>query len=171
MQIDKVHHLSIEDVVSKLSTDSENGLHDEEVQIRYKETGANELQEKARSGFLKLLISQFNNFLVIILIIAALISFFLGEIIDAAAILAIVILNSVIGVIQESKAEQALAALKKMASPNAVVIRNEHRKAIPARELVPGDIVILEAGNFVPADLRLIETVNLKIDESSLTGE
>ena len=82
----------------------------------------------------------------------------------------IVVLNAVIGVIQESKAEQALAALKKMAAPNAQVIRDGHQITVPARELVPGDVVLLEAGNYVPADLRLTTTVNLKVEEASLTG-
>ncbi len=171
MQMDKAYLFTIEDVSSKLSSSIENGLNKEDSLSRFKEHGPNELKEKAKSGFLKLLLSQFNNFLVIILIIAAVISFLLGEIIDACAILAIVVLNTIISVVQESKAEQALAALKKMAAPNAVVLRDGHRETIPARELVPGDIVILEAGNYIPADLRLVETVNLKIDESSLTGE
>ena len=91
--------------------------------------------------------------------------------VDALAIIAIVMLNSVLGVVQESKAEQALAALKKMAAPNAQVIRDGEQMTIPARELVPGDIVLLEAGNYVPADLRLVESVNLKVEEASLTGE
>ncbi len=102
---------------------------------------------------------------------AAVVSLLLGEKVDALTILAIVILNSVLGVVQESKAEQALAALKKMAAPNAQVIRDGQQVTIPARDLVPGDIVLLEAGNYVPADLRLVESINLKIEEASLTGE
>ena len=127
--------------------------------------------ERPHPGFLRLLLEQFNNFLIILLIVAAIISLALGEVIDAMAILAIVVLNAVLGVVQESKAEQALAALKKMAAPTAQVIRDGRQQSIPARELVPGDIVLLEAGNYVPADLRLIESVNLKIEEASLTGE
>ena len=114
---------------------------------------------------------QFANFLVIILIIAAVVSLALGEWIDAVAILVIVVLNAVVGVVQESKAEEALAALKKMSAPNAQVVRDGHQVSIPSAELVPGDIVMLEAGNYVPADMRLVETVNLKVEEASLTGE
>jgi Ca2+-transporting ATPase len=114
---------------------------------------------------------QFNNYLVIILVIAALVSGLLGEYVDALAIVFIVLLNAVVGVIQESKAEQALAALQKMSAPQVQVLRDGHQLTLPGRDLVAGDIVLLEAGNYVPADLRLVETVNLKIEEASLTGE
>ena len=118
--------------------------------------GANELHERPRPGFLALLWDQFNNYLVIILVIAAVVSLALGEYVDSIAIMFIVALNAVVGVIQESKAEQALAALKKMAAPNAAVIRDGHQVTVAGRDLVGGDIVLLEAGNFVPADLRLV---------------
>jgi Ca2+-transporting ATPase len=127
--------------------------------------------ERPRPGFFQMLLSQFNNFLVIILIIAAIVSLLLGEIVDAAAIMVIVLLNAVVGVVQESKAEAALAALKKMAAPNAQVIRGGRQMTIASRELVPGDLVLVDAGNYVPADLRLIESMNLKVEEASLTGE
>jgi len=116
-------------------------------------------------------LDQFNNFLVLILIAASLVSFLLGDYIEAIAILAIVILNAVLGVVQESKAEEALAALKRMTAPEARVIRDSHRQTIPAQEVVPGDLVQLESGNYIPADVRLVESVNLQIDEASLTGE
>ena len=106
-----------------------------------------------------------------ILIVAAVVSLLLGEYVDAIAIIVIVILNAVVGVVQESKAEAALAALKKMAAPNAQVIRGGHQVTIPSRELVVGDVVVIEAGNYIPADMRLIESVNLKVEEASLTGE
>ncbi|MBN1612915.1 MAG: cation-translocating P-type ATPase [Deltaproteobacteria bacterium] len=165
------HGKPIEDVAQGLKCQIETGLTAAEAAARQKEHGYNELAERPRPGFFKLLLDQFNNFLIIILIIAAVVSLLLGEYIDAIAIMLIVVLNAVVGVVQESKAEAALAALKKMAAPNAQVIRDGHQMTIPARELVPGDIVLLEAGNYVPADMRLVESVNLKIEEASLTGE
>lgn len=163
--------MPIEHITSQLETQIEKGLTQAEAEKRFREHGPNELAEKPRPGFLKMLLAQFNNFLVIILIIAAVVSLFLGEIVDAIAIMVIVVLNAVVGVVQESKAEKSLAALKKMAAPNAQVIRDGHQITIPSRELVPGDIVLIESGNYVPADLRLIESINLKIEEASLTGE
>ncbi|MCI0475589.1 MAG: cation-translocating P-type ATPase [Anaerolineales bacterium] len=170
--IDKeMHSIHVDEVAGALKTHLRQGLTTQEAQARAAQHGYNELTERPRPGFLKMLLDQLNNFLVIILIVAAVISLLLGEIVDATAIMAIVVLNSILGVVQESKAEQALAALKKMAAPNAMVIRDGHQAMIPSRELVPGDIVLLEAGNYVPADMRLIESVNLKIEEASLTGE
>ena len=165
------HAKPIGTVVSGLQANIEKGLSQKEAHDRLEKYGPNELTERPRPGFFKLLIDQFNNFLVIILIVAAGISLFLGEYIDSIAIMVIVILNSVVGVIQESKAEKAIAALKKMAAPNAQVIREGHQITIPAREIVTGDIVLLEAGNYVPGDMRLVESVNLKVEEASLTGE
>jgi P-type Ca2+ transporter type 2C len=167
----EVHAVPVEEALDAFASHMQNGLSEAEVQARLAKYGRNELVERPRPGFLKMLLDQFNNFLVIILIFAAVISLFLGEVIDASAIMAIVVLNAILGVIQESKAEQALAALKKMAAPSASVLRGGHRLTVPAVELVPGDIVMLEAGNYVPADLRLVETINLKIEEASLTGE
>jgi Ca2+-transporting ATPase len=165
------HAWPIEQTAKELGTDLTNGLTSAEARARLEKYGPNELKEKPRPGFLSLLLDQFKDFLIIILIAAAILSVLLGEWIDAIVILAIVVLNSVIGVVQESKAEASLAALKKMSAPNARVIRDGQQQTIPANELVVGDLVMVEAGNYVPADLRLIEAVNLKSEEASLTGE
>jgi len=161
------HGKPIAELVSGFQTHLERGLTQQEAQDRLAKLGANELTEHPRPGFLALLWDQFNNYLVIILIVAALIALALGEWVDSIAIMFIVVLNAVVGVIQESKAEQALAALKKMSAPNAQVIRDGHQITIPGRELVPGDIVLLEAGNYIPADMRLVTAVNLKVEEAS----
>jgi Ca2+-transporting ATPase len=165
------HALPAEEVAAILSTDLAQGLSSQEAARRLQQYGPNQLQELPRPGFLALLARQFQDFLVLILIAASLISLLLGEYIDAGAIIAIVVLNAVLGVVQESKAEEALAALKRMAAPEATVLRQGHVVTLPAAELVPGDIVLLEAGDYVPADLRLVEAVNLRIDEAALTGE
>ena len=167
----EAHAKPIDAVVAALQAHVEHGLTTQEARERLQKFGPNELTEKPRPGFLALLWDQFNNYLVIILIIAALIALALGEWVDSVAIMCIVVLNAIVGVIQESKAEQALAALKKMAAPNAQVIRDGHPITVAGRELVPGDLVLLEAGNYVPADMRLVSTVNLKVEEASLTGE
>ncbi|MBN1315098.1 MAG: cation-translocating P-type ATPase [Anaerolineales bacterium] len=165
------HAWPVDALLSKLSTHLTQGLTDDEAAARLEKVGPNELQERPRPTFWNLLLGQFNNFLIIILLVSSIVSLILGEILDASAILAIVILNAVLGVVQESKAEEALAALKKMAAPEAKVLRSGHLVTVPSRTLVPGDIVFLEAGHYVPTDLRLVEAVNLKIDEASLTGE
>ncbi len=167
----EAHAKPIEDVAAALQAHLELGLSQKEARERLQKLGANELTERPRPGFLALLWDQFNNYLVIILIIAAVISLALGEWVDSIAIMCIVVLNAIVGVIQESKAEQALAALRKMAAPTAQVIRDGHQVAVPGRELVPGDMVVLEAGNYVPADMRLVSSANLKVEEASLTGE
>ena len=165
------HGKSIDELVRLLDSDSVQGLPAAEAAARLARYGANELSERPQPGFLALLCDQFNNFLVIILLVAALISLALGEYVDSLAIMIIVALNAVVGVIQEAKAEQALAALRGMSAPTAQVIRDGQSLTVPGREVVVGDLVLLEAGNFVPADVRLIESVNLKIEEASLTGE
>jgi Ca2+-transporting ATPase len=162
---------SIEIVAREFETRLDTGLSAAEAQTRLERTGPNELRERPPVSFWRKVLDQLSSFVVVLLIAAAVISALLGEGVEAVAIMAIVVLNAVLGVVQESRAEQALAALKKMAAPDATVIRDGHRQRIPARELAPGDVVLLEAGNFVPADLRLAESINLKIDEASLTGE
>jgi Ca2+-transporting ATPase len=164
------HTLEATEVLGHLKV-REHGLTAEEVESRLKLYGPNQLQESPRPGFLTMLWAQLNNFVVILLIVASVISAFLGDFVEAAAIMAIVVLNAVLGIVQERRAEEALAALKKLASPDAHVLRDGAHISVPAYKLVPGDIVFLEAGNFVPADLRLLEAVNLRIEEASLTGE
>ena len=165
------HALSREEVLEKLDSGLEEGLSNNEAAKRLEKYGPNQLAEGKKTTFWEMVYEQLNNFVIIMLVVAAVISAFLGEVVDAGAIIAIVVLNTVMGVIQDSRAQQELEALKKMASPEAQVLRDGHRVSLPARELVPGDIVFLETGNFVPADVRLIEAINLKIEEAALTGE
>jgi len=164
------HALTTQEVLEHLKV-QENGLTSADAARRMEQYGPNQLTEAPRPTFLKLLWEQFNNFIVMLLIVAAVISAFLGEYIDASAIMAIVVLNAILGIVQERRAEEALAALKKLATPDAHVMRDGKRATIPTRELVPGDLVFLEAGNHVPADVRLLEAVNLQVEEAALTGE
>jgi len=140
------HSQPVETVLNQLATHREKGLSTAEAQQRLEQYGHNELREKPPTPFWRLIVDQLNNFVVILLIIASAISFVLGDEIEAAAIMAIVILNAVIGVIQESRAEASLAALKKLAAPEARVIRDGSRFNVPGRELVPGDVVLTENG-------------------------
>ncbi len=164
------HALSAEEVLGHLKV-HENGLTSAEAAERMAQYGPNQLTEAPRPGFLKLLWEQFNNFIVMLLIVASIVSALLGEWVDASAIIAIVLLNAILGIIQEKRAEEALAALKKLAAPEARVVRDGHHVTVSSHDLVPGDVVFLEAGNHVPADLRLLEVANLQVDEAALTGE
>ena len=165
------HSLAVEDTLKQLETKIESGLSSQTAKERLEKVGFNQLQEKPRPSFFVLVLNQLKSFVIIILLIASIISALLGDYVEAGAIMAIVVLNAVLGVIQESRAEEALAALKKLAAPEAQVMRDGHRVTVPARELVPGDIIFLEAGNYVPADIRFLEAVNLKVEEAALTGE
>lgn len=165
------HALDVEEVSELLSTSRETGLSEAEAEKRLARFGANKLDEAEATSFWTMLWQQFNNFVIYLLFAAALISAYLGEWIEAGAILAIVILNAGFGIIQERRAEQALAALRQLASPDAQVLRGGHRVVVPSHQVVPGDIVFIEAGNFVPADIRLLEAVNLRVEEAALTGE
>lgn len=160
-----------EEVLQKMATSAE-GLSEEEAKKRLEAYGKNALDEgKKKTIFIKFL-EQFKDFMIIVLLVAALISaIFSHDIVDSIIILLVVVLNAIFGVIQEAKAEQAIEALKEMSSPNANVRRNNHVKTVKSDELVPGDIVLLEAGDVVPADLRLLEAATLKIEEAALTGE
>ena len=168
-------HKSVEETKEYFKVD-ENGLTSEKVSENRAKYGTNELQaKKKKSTFVKFL-EQFKDFMIIVLIIAAIISGVVGYIegegiTDSIIILIVVVLNAVIGVIQENKAEKSLEALQKLSAHVSKVIRNGKMEVIPAKELVPGDIVVLDTGDYVPADLRIIEAVNLKSQEASLTGE
>lgn len=169
-------NMNYEDAVNKLNSNIEKGLTNEEVQHKREQFGLNELkQQKKKNIFIKFL-EQFKDFMIIVLIISAIISGVVGVIEgegikDTIIIMIVIIVNAIIGVAQENKAEKSLEALQKLSNHVAKTIRNGELVVIPSRELVPGDIVILETGDFVPADLRLIEAVNLKTQESALTGE
>ena len=164
------------DVEAELKTDLENGLSSKQVEENKAKYGENELQEKKKEPLIKKFIAQFKDFSIIVLIIAAIVSGVVGVaqgegFTDTIIILIVVLLNAVIGVAQESKAEKSLEALRKLSEHAAKVVRDGKEQVIPARELVPGDLVIIETGDYVSADLRIIEAVNLKSQESSLTGE
>ena len=165
------HTLTNKEVLDLLATDAEKGISSEEAAQRLKEYGLNKLDEAPPTSIWALLWDQFNDFVVLLLIGASLISAILGEWVEAGAIMAIVLLNAILGIIQERRAAEEFAALRQLAAPEAHAIRDGHRIVIPARELVPGDLVVLEAGNYIPADIRLVETFNLKIEEAALTGE
>ena len=164
------------EILKELNVDPKKGLNDQEVSSRQEKYGLNQLRESKKKTLFMMFLDQFKDFLVIILIIAAAVSLIVGIIegeglIDGIIIIAIVILNAVLGVNQEQKANNALSALKKMSSPNAKVIRNGKTIEVSSEQLTVGDVVLLETGDYVAADIRLIESTNLKIDESSLTGE
>lgn len=158
-------------VIGELNVDKATGLSQEEAARRLAENGRNEFEEKKKKTIFRMFISQLNDPMIYILMVAVVISAFLGEIVDASIIVAIILLNAIIGTVQENKAEKSLEALKELSSPTALIRRDGKPIEVPAAELVPGDIVILEAGRIVPADLRLLESVNLKVEESALTGE
>jgi Ca2+-transporting ATPase len=170
-QVERWHSKKIEQVEQKVETHLEMGLSKAVASSRLREFGPNELMEKKGRTLAVMLFDQFKDVLILILIAAVLISGALGEFLDASAIFAIVILNAVLGVTQERKAEKSLQALKRLAAPVAQVIRDGKLITMPTREIVPGDVVLLQTGDRVSADVRLAESVNLKLDEAALTGE
>lgn len=165
------HTQTINALLQTIDVQIETGLSTAEANKRLGQYGPNELQEQGGISALKLLIAQFSNTMVLILITAAVVSGFLGKVTETAAIAAIVILFALLGFVQEYRAEQAMAALKRLAVPIVRVRRDGEIQEVSAKLLVPGDVVLLEAGNAIPADLRLVETVNLRIQEAALTGE
>jgi Ca2+-transporting ATPase len=164
------YQLSVKEILEHLKT-SELGLTEEEVKQRLKKYGPNKIAEEEKISKLKILLHQFTSPLIYILLIAGVVTILLKEYIDSGVIFAVVILNAIIGFVQEYKAEKSVRALKKMVVPKARVIRDGKEKEVNSEELVPGDIVLLASGMKVPADIRLIHTIELKIDESMLTGE
>jgi len=165
------HQLDLEEVVEILESSSSNGLTAEEARERLNRYGPNELIEKEHKPLWMMFIDQFKDFMILVLIVAAVVAGIIGEPSDTIAITVIVLLNAVLGFIQEYRAEKAMAALKKLASPLATVIRDGQPESVNSSQVVPGDLVILEAGNVVPADLRLTEAVQFRTEEASLTGE
>jgi Ca2+-transporting ATPase len=159
------------DAVIKALNSSEKGLSSEEAENRLEKYGKNELKEEEKTSVVKLFLSQFKSFLIIILMAAALVSIFLGELIDAFVILFTVLLAGVLGFIQEYRAEESIKLLKSLTSPEAMVVRDGKEVKVPSSVIVPGDILLLQSGDRIPADARLLEALSLKIDESSFTGE
>ena len=176
MENTKWFNKNVEDVEKELKTNLEKGLNYEEVKTRQEKYGLNELKTKKKKSLIQKFLEQFKDFSIIVLIIAAIVSGAVGiaegnGITDTIIILIVVIVNAIIGVTQEAKAEKSLEALQKLTDHASKVIRNGNVQVIPAKELVPGDIVLLDTGDYIPADLRIIEAINLKSQESSLTGE
>jgi len=164
------HTLEIDDVLVQLDSSS-NGLSSKDAEQLLVKVGPNTIPEKSHRSLILMFLSQFADFMIIVLLMAALISGVIGELKDTIAILVIVMLNAIIGAVQEYRAERAMAALRKMAAPNANVLRDGDAVTLAASQLVPGDVVLIDAGNIVPADLRLLATDELQVDESALTGE
>lgn len=171
------HTMQLGEVLRKLRTDLNTGLREEQIENISKIYGKNKLVESKKESLFVKFIKQFDDFMIIILIAAAIISAIMAYIegtsdyLDSIIILVIVILNAIMGVAQEAKAEKSLDALKKMSEPTAKVKRDGIVKQIPSTEIVPGDYIIIETGSYIPADARLIKSYNLKVEESALTGE
>lgn len=169
--------ISVRETCERLKTNSVNGLTKDEAEERIKKYGENKLTEKKKESILVKFLKQFNDFMIIILIIAAAISAVMSYVegsndyLDSVIIIFIVALNAIMGVIQEAKAEKSLDALRKMSAPTAKVKRDGIIQTIPSEEVVPGDLIIIETGSYIPADARIVKSYNLKVEESALTGE
>jgi len=164
------HQKQVEEVFTEVGS-SAAGLSHEEANARLLKYGANELIEKKKKSPFMMFFDQFKDFMIMVLIAAAVIAGVIGDLSDTIAIIVIVVINAVIGFVQEYRAEKAMAALKKMAASVAVVLRDGAAATIPAGEIVTGDVVLLEAGRIVPADIRITEAESLQVQESALTGE
>jgi len=162
---------SKDDVTKELNVNPSTGLTTQEAKARLEKYGLNKLKGKPKKSLISLFFAQLKDMLIYVLLAAAVITIFIGEYVDSIIILLVVIINAVIGVVQEAKAEKAVEALQKMTTPKSLVRRDGEVKEINSEEVVPGDIVILDAGRFIPADLRLLESAHLQIEESALTGE
>ncbi len=171
MSSERWYQKSITSVVADLKSNTEEGISAKEVKARLEQYGLNEIQESDRRSLLSIFLGQLKDFMIFILIAAAVISGIVGELQDTIAIVVILLINATIGTVQEYRAEKAVAALKAMSEPEVQVRRDGQKKIIPSNQLVPGDIVLLEAGNIISADLRIIESFDLQVDESALTGE
>ncbi|WP_028588924.1 calcium-translocating P-type ATPase, SERCA-type [Paenibacillus massiliensis] len=165
------HQLDVGELQEQLQVDLKSGIQHEEAALRRKEVGWNELSEGKKISPITLLLNQFKDFMVLVLMGATIISGLLGEYLDAITIIAIIVLNGLLGFVQEFRAERSLRALKQLSAPSAKVLREGQVHHVPARELVPGDIILLESGDRVPADVRLLETNSFDVEESALTGE
>ena len=162
---------SLNEVIKKHNSDPNRGLTSDEARKRLEKFGPNRLESSDKKSLVKKIIDQLADPMVILLVIAAIVSAFTGDAIEAVIIVAIVVINAIMSIIQEGRAEDSVAALQRMSSPEATIIRDGLRKKVKADELVPGDVVVIETGDIIPADMRLLESSNLQIDESSLTGE
>jgi Ca2+-transporting ATPase len=165
------HLASVEDALRRLASNATSGLSGAEAAARLARVGPNEIQAGRRRGALRLLLEQFTDFMILVLLAAALVAGAIGDLADTLVILVIVVLNAVVGFVQAFRAQRAIEALKALAAPSARLVRDGEALTVPARDVVPGDIVVLEAGSAVPADLRLIEAVQLRVEEAALTGE
>ena len=165
------HRIDVDSTAQQIKVNFSSGLSQQESKERLKRYGLNEMTSSSKRSPLTLLLAQFSDFMILVLIAAAIISGYVGEPVDALVILIIIILNAIIGFVQDFRAEKALEALSEMAASHARVRRNGEYEEVPATELVPGDVVLIEAGNIIPADIRLVEAANLQVNEASLTGE
>ena len=165
------HGMDAAAVSAALATEPARGLASDEAALRMARSGPNLLQEGQQRGPWRILLDQFADFMILVLLAAAVLSGIVGDVADTLTIVAILVLNAAIGFTQEYRAAKAMAALRRIAAPTATVVRDGQRMVVPARDLVPGDVVLLEAGNMVPADLRLIEAVRMRVEEAALTGE